>query len=96
MYDTRTHRAHLKGEYWRERASETGLLEAFAELEATKIGPAAVLMVLFKQGDMKRLLPAMNKTFAVTKYGGKTVIARTIGKTWILSTRKTSIGCLPI
>ena len=59
---------------------ETGLLEAFAELEATKIGPAAVLMVLFKQGDMKRLLPTMNKTFAVTKYGGKTVIARTIGK----------------
>ena len=60
---------------------ETGILEAFAKLEAAKTIPVAALGVLLKQGaNLTQLLLAMNETFAVVKYSSKTVIASIVGK----------------
>lgn len=60
---------------------ETGLAEAAEWLEAAKANPVAALMVLLKHGaNLKRLLLAMNETFAVVKYGSKMVVAIIVGK----------------
>ena len=61
---------------------ETGLVAAAeAALEAAKANPVAALMALLDQGaNIDRLLVAMNKTFAVVKYGSKTLVAIVVGK----------------
>lgn len=60
---------------------ETGITEAFTARDAAKSNPIASLMLRLKQGaNLSQLLVAMNNTFAVVKYGGKTMIASIVGK----------------
>jgi hypothetical protein len=60
-----------------------GLAEAFAEHEARQAAkhPNALLKEMFERGESPDdLLSAMNKIFAVVRYGDSIVIANTIGK----------------
>jgi hypothetical protein len=60
-----------------------GLAEAFAEHEARQAAthPNALLKDMFERGaQLEDLLSAMNKIFAVVKYGDSIVIANIVGK----------------
>lgn len=60
---------------------ETGFEEAIAAREAAKSNPVASLILMLKQNaNLNQLLVAMNKRFAVVKYGGKTIIASIVAK----------------
>ena len=72
-------------------AIDTGIVAAAAELAAaakasgdtneSEINPVKRLMTLRDESaNIRRLLDAMNETFAVVKYGSKTVVASIVGK----------------
>jgi Family of unknown function (DUF5906) len=55
---------------------KTGIVEAAELLKAAKINPVAPIKLMHKRGDrLEWLLAAMNKTFAVVKYGSQVLIA---------------------
>jgi hypothetical protein len=63
------------------RRIETGIVEAAELLKLIETNPVAALMLQLKQGHpLKWLLPAINRTFAVVKYGNKTLVAAVVGK----------------
>jgi hypothetical protein len=74
-----------------DEAIDTGIVVAAAELAAavkassdtnkSEINPVKRLMTLRDEGaNIGWLLDAMNETFAVVKYGSKTVVASIVGK----------------
>jgi hypothetical protein len=70
-----------------DAALDAKIKNTFRLAKESEINPVSALMTLCDQGaDIKRLLLAMNQTFAVAQYGGKIVVASIIGNDLIFMT----------